>query len=497
MPASESYVAFDLGAESGRAMLGTLTGDRLEVQEVHRFANIPVRVISGLHWDVLRLWEELKNGLVRAKAFGGGELAGIGLDTWGVDFCLLDHQGALLGLPYHYRDQRTEGIIDELRRQISEWELYARTGLPFSPVNTLCQLAAMRKAGSPALDVAQDLLMISGLFTFWLSGERAIEATIAGTTQFYDLKAHDWAYTLLENLHLPSRLLRPVTPTATVLGRLLPAVAEEVGLEQVPIIATACHDSAAAASVVPTQEERPTFISSGTWSVVGTELGQPLLTPEALACHFFNEVGACERIIFVQNSMGLWPLQECRREWLRQGRDWSYAELTQMAAQARPFAAIINPDDSAFFHPGEMTARIADYCQSTGQELPATPGSLVRSLLEGLALRYRQGIEDLERLTGRPTKTIHILGGGSRNALLCQFTADAAGKPVLAGPAEATATATILLQALARKRFASLVEVREVVARSSALLYYDPHPSDAWDEAYVRFRRLAGLGTDQ
>lgn len=473
-------------------MLGTLSGGRLELQEVHRFANNPVRVISGLHWDVLRLWEELKEGLIRAKALSTAELAGIGLDTWGVDFCLLDHQGALLGLPYHYRDERTEGIIEELRHQVSEWELYARTGLPFSPVNTLCQLAAMRKRGSPALDAAQDLLMISGLFTFWLSGERAIEATIAGTTQFYDLTTRDWAYPLLEHLGLPSRFLRPVTSTATVLGRLLPDVAEEVSLGQAPIIATACHDSAAAASVVPTQEEQATFISSGTWSVVGTELKQPLLTPEALACHFFNEVGACERIIFVQNSMGLWPLQECRREWLRQGHDWSYADLTQMAVQTRPFAAIINPDDPSFFHLGEMTAKIADYCQRTGQELPATPGSLVRSLLEGLALRYRQGIEDLERLTGQPTKTIHILGGGSRNALLCQFTADATGQPVLAGPAEATATATVLLQALARRRLSSLAEVREIVAKSFDLFLYEPKPSEAWEEAYATFRRLAG-----
>ena len=492
MPASGQYIAFDLGAESGRAMLGTLADDHLELQEVHRFANNPVRVISGLHWDVLRLWEELKEGLTRAKALGSGGLAGIGLDTWGVDFCLLDRQGALLGLPYHYRDRRTEGIIEELRCQISEWDLYAQTGLPFSAVNTLCQLAAMRKAGSPALDVAQDLLMVSGLFTFWLSGERAIEATIAGTTQFYDPTAHSWAYPLLESLHLPSRLLRPVTPTATVLGSLLPTVAEEVGLGQVPIIATACHDSAAAASIVPTQEEQATFISSGTWSVLGTELYEPLLTPEAMARHFFNEVGACGRIILVQNSTGLWPLQECRREWLHQGHDWSYADLTQMAAQARPFAAIVNPDDPGFFRPGDMAARIADYCQRTGQEIPATPGSLVRSLLESLALRYRQGIVDLERMTGRPTKTIHILGGGSRNALLCQFTADATGRPVLAGPSEATATATVLLQALARGQLFSLAEVREVAARSSALLHYDPQPSAAWDEAYATFLRLAG-----
>jgi rhamnulokinase len=269
-------------------------------------------------------------------------------------------------------------------------------------------------------------------------------------------------------------------------------VAEEVGLGQVPIIATACHDSAAAASIVPTQEEQATFVSSGTWSVLGTELYEPLLTPEAMACHFFNEVGACERIIFVQNSMGLWPLQECRREWLHQGHDWSYADLTQMAVQARPFAAIINPDDPGFFRPGDMAARIAGYCQRTGQEVPAMPGSLVRSLLEGLALRYRQGIKDLECMTGRPTKTIHILGGGSRNALLCQFTADATGRPVLAGPSEATATTTVLLQALARGRLSSLAEAREVAARSSALLRYDPQPSTAWDEAYAMFLRLAG-----
>ena len=491
MPKGEAFVAFDLGAESGRAMLGALGGGRLELQEVHRFANRPVQVPSGLHWDVLRLWEELKDGLVRAKAQWGGELAGIGLDTWGVDFCLLDRQGELLGLPYHYRDRRTEGIIEELRRQVSEWELYVQTGLPYSFVNTLCQLAAMRRAGSPALDVAQDLLMISGLFTFWLCGERAIEATIAGTTQCFDLTTNDWCRALLGKLHLPSGPLRQVVPTATVLGTLQPSVAEEVGVGKVPVIFPACHDSAAAAAVVPTQEEHATFISSGTWSVVGTELRQPLLTPEAMAAQFFNEVGACGRIIFVQNSMGLWPIQECRREWLRQGHDWSYADLTAMAAQARPFAAIVNPDDPVFFPPGDMTARVAEYCRRTHQEAPSTPGSLVRALLEGLALRYRQGIEDLERLTRWPTRTIHILGGGSRNALLCQLTADATGRPVLAGPSEATATATVLLQALARGKLSSLAEVREVSARSCELLRYDPRPSPAWDEAYASFRRLS------
>lgn len=490
MGIGEKYVAFDLGAESGRVVVGTLGEGCLGLQEMHRFPNTPVRVLDSLHWDVLGLWEEMKHGLGRVAAECSGELAGIGVDSWALDFALVDQQGALLGLPYHYRDARTEGILEELNRHISEWELYQQTGYPFLSFTTLGQLLAMRVQGSPALDVADALLLIADLFLFWLCGRQVSESTIAGHTQFHDLITRDWCVPLLEKLNVPTKLLRQIVPTTTVLGPLLPSVAEDVGLSEVPIIATACHDTAAAAAAVPSQEEHFTFISSGTWSIVGTELSEPIVTEEALSKHFMNQIGACGKLMFTRNSIGLWPVQECKREWTQKGQRWSYAELAEMATQTRPFAAIIDPDDPTFFQAGDMPTKVADFCQRTGQEMPATPGSIIRSLLESLALRYRKSIEDLERLTGRPTKMIHVVGGGSKNRLLCQFTAEATNRPVLAGPAEATATATILLQALARGRLSSLGELREVVKRSYDLVTYDPHPSGQWDEAYAAFLRL-------
>ena len=490
----EKYVAFDLGAESGRVMLGALDEGHFALQEVSRFANRPVQVLDGLHWDVLRLWQEMLDGLARTVAGHGSDLSGIGLDTWGVDYALLDHQGALLGLPYHYRDKRTEGIEEELYRHYSEWDLYSRTGMAFAPHNTLCQLLAMRRQGSPALDVAHSLLMMPALFNYWLCGRQANETTIAGTTQFHDLWAHGWSREILEKVQLPSSIPAEIVPAGTVLGPLLPAVAQEVGLGGVrggvSIIAPACHDTPAAAAVVPSQEAHATFISSGTWSVVGTELEEPLVTPEGLARQFVVETAACGRLILVHNSMGLWPVQECRREWLQEGHDWSYADLAEMAAVARPFAAIVDPDNMAFFQPGAMTAQVRDYCRQTGQDPPSDPASMTRTLLEGLALRYRRAIEDLEHLTSWPARTIHIVGGGSRNALLCQLTADATQRPVLAGPAEATSTATVLLQALARGRLSSLGEVREIVAGSCSIAPYEPQPSPAWDEAYGEFMQV-------
>jgi len=490
MDTSENYVAFDLGASGGRAVVGTFAGEHLAMEEIHRFPNGPVRVLGSLYWDVLQLWEEIKEGLRRVAAEYGRELAGIGVDTWALDFGLVDEHGELLGLPHTYRDARTEGIIDDLSRYVSEWDLYKQSGLGYIPFTTLGQLLAMWKQGSPVLDVAHALLFIPNLFLFWLCGQRTAEATIASHSQLYDATKRAWCIPLVEKVGLPTSLLPEIVPTATVLGPLLPDVAEEVGLCEVPVIATACHDTAAAAAAVPSSAEQYTFISSGTWSVLGTQLDEPILTKKAMDSQFVNEGGARNKVMFVRNSIGLWPVQECRRQWLQEGCDWSYAQLTEMAAQARAFGAVVDPDAPIFFRPGNMTANIAEFCQRTGQQAPAEPGEVIRSLLEGLALRYRKSIEDLDGVTGRPTETIHIVGGGSKNALLCQLAADATNQPVLAGPAEATAAGTILLQALARGSLTSLSELRQVVRRSYDLVTYEPHPSAGWDEAYDAFLRL-------
>jgi rhamnulokinase len=490
MPGGEKYLAFDLGAESGRAMLGTFAGDRVTLTEVHRFANGPVRLLEGLCWNPLRLWEEIQRALALAAANHGRMLSGIGLATWGADFALLDQRGALLGLPYYYRDGRTQGIVGELSLSVPEWELYTLTGLPFLPITTLCQLLAMRRQASPALDVASALLMMPSLFTFWLCGRQVAEPTIAGTSQLHSLTARDWCLPLLERLGLPAKLLPEIVPTATVLGPLLPSVASQVGLGAVPVVATASHDTAAAVAAVPSEGERFTFVSSGTWSIIGTELDEPLVTKQALTRRFLNEIGPCGRIFFAYNSAGLWPLQECRREWQRQGHAWSYTDLTEMAAQGPPLAYLVNPDDPLLARSGDMTTNVAESCRHTSQGIPMDPGSVVRSLLEGLALGYRRALDELAELTGEPTRAIHIVGGGARNYLLCQFTADATGCPVLAGPAEATALGNILLQAMAQGRLSSLAEVRQVARRSCELVSYTPHPSSRWDDAYSVFRGM-------
>ncbi len=494
MATAEKYVAFDLGAESGRVMLGSLADGHLRLEEIHRFTNNPVTVLDSLHWNVLHIWEEIKHGLGIVAARHCRDLAGIGLDTWGVDFALLDRYGALLGLPYHYRDSRTEGITGDIIHHISEWELYTRTGISLLPITTLCQLLAMSRRGSPALDAADALLMMPDLFNFWLCGEQFTESTIAGTSQLHDLAAHDWCYPVMKKLGIPSGLLREIVPPATVLGPLLSSVGKEVGLGRVPVIATACHDTAAASAVVPSKEGHPTFISSGTWSVMGRELCEPIITEDAMAKQFLNEIGISRKTMFAYNSTGLWPVQECRRERLREGHDWSYADLTQMAEKAHPFTTILNPDDEVFLRPGGMNSKMAGFCQRTGQNIPPGPGSVVRSFLEGLALRSRNTVEELERFTGQPIETICILGGGSKNRLLCQFTADATNRPVLAGPAEATASGTVLLQALALGSLSSIDEVREVIRKSCDLIEHDPRPSPAWDEAYGTFLRLSRQG---
>jgi rhamnulokinase len=486
----ERYLAFDLGAESGRAMLGTLADGRLSIEELHRFPNAPVQVRESLHWDPLHLWTEVKCGLGHAAARVGRDLAGVGVDTWGIDFGLFDRCGDMIGLPHHYRDSRTEGILEDLSRRVSSFELYSQVGIYFFPLSTLCQMLAMRRQGSPLLEIASRLLMMPDIFHYWLCGRQATEATIAGTTQFYNLSTGDWHRELLDRLGLPSNLPGEIVSTATILGCLSRSVAEEAGLDPVPVIAPACHDTPCAFSITPSQEARFTAISSGTWSVIGAELDQPLLTQHALDHQFLNEVGARGKTLLAMNSMGLWPLQECRRQWAREGHDWSYDQLTEMADRAPPFCAVIDPDSGDFLRPGDMVAKIAAFCRRTGQNAPEDAACTVRVLLEGLALRYRKAISDLDELTDRNTPLIHILGGGSRSRLLCQFAADATRRPVLAGPSEATATGNVLLQALARGSLGSMAEVREVVARSFALTLYEPHPSAAWDEAFAAFLQL-------
>ena len=473
------YLAFDLGAESGRAMLGRLYGCRLELEEVHRFPNTPVRLHDALYWDTLRLWQEIQHGISIAAGERQLDLDGIGIDTWGVDFGLLGADGLLLDNPRHYRDPRTHGVMEKLFERVPREEVFTHTGIQFLHFNTLFQLYAMKLAGSPALAAACRLLNMPDLFNYWLTGAAKSETTIASTTQFFDPRTMNWATELFERLELPCRLLGPTVAPGTLLGKMLDA-------PHAPVYATAGHDTAAAVAAVPAEEgDGWCYISSGTWSLMGVELREPAIRDECLALGFTNEVGVGGTIRLLKNIAGLWLLQECRRAWAAEGAEYSYDRLTAMAAEARPFAAILDPD--AFRDPGGMPRQIAEYCRHSGQEPPRTHAEYARVILESLALRYRQVLESLEKLTGRNIVTIHIVGGGSRNAVLNQFTADCTGRRVVAGPAEATAAGNILVQAIGAGELAHLSEVRAVVRESFAPTSFEPRPSGAWQRAYARF----------
>jgi rhamnulokinase len=484
----QRYLAFDLGAESGRAMLGTLSADRLSIEELHRFPNTPVRVFEALYWDVLRLWHEIQRGLAITGRERKLSLAGIGIDTWGVDFALLGADGELAGNPHHYRDARTRRVPEKVFAIVPREEVFAQTGIQFMQINSLYQFYALKLAGSPALACARTLLFTPDLLNYWLTGVARSELTIASTSQFCNPRTRTWAIDLLERLGLPTRILPEIVEPGTRLGPLLASVAEPAGLDAVPVYATGCHDTASAVAAVPAEGRNWCYISSGTWSLMGAELDEPIINERALAENLTNEIGAAGKIRFLKNIAGLWLLQECRRAWALDGTEYSYDELVRLAAGAKPFSAILNPD--AFLEPGGMPRKIAEHCRASGQAPPETPADFTRAILESLAFRYRQVLESLESLAGRRFDVIHIVGGGSRNALLNQFVADSTGRSVVAGPGEATAIGNVLIQAMGAGELSGLAEARELVRRSFAIETYEPKAGAEWDEAYARYRTL-------
>lgn len=487
---SKRYLAFDLGAESGRAMLGSLQGGELRLEELHRFPNTPVRVLNALHWDALRLFHEIRQGMSAAGRERRSPLEGIGIDTWGVDFALLGSDGSLCGNPRHYRDARNNGMLDRALTVVPREEIFARTGVQFMQINTLVQLYAMRTAEDPALASARTLLMIPDLFNYWLTGVARSEITIASTSQLYNPREKRWAVDLLEKLGLPASILPPLAPPGSTLGPLTASAAEGTGLSGVPVFAGASHDTASAVAAAPAEGRDWLYISSGTWSLMGAELDEPAIDAAVLEANLTNEAGAAGTVRLLRNIAGLWLLQECRRAWALEGAEFSYEELAQKAAEARPFAAILDPD--AFLEPGDMPRRIAEYCRSTGQGAPSGHGEMARSILESLALRYREVLESIERVLGRRFETIHIVGGGSRNQVLNQFVADATSRTVIAGPAEATAIGNVLVQAIGSGALAGLAEARAVVRRSFETRVVKPAPQADWDKAYRRFQSRGG-----
>src|SRR5262245_2473312 len=430
--ADKRLLAFDLGAESGRGVLGLFDGSRLRLEVVHRFPNEPVRTLETLHWDVLRLYGEMLQALRRGPA-DFGDVDSVGVDTWGVDFALLGRGGTLLGNPRHYRDPHTEGIVEEAFTRVPRLEVFRQTGIQFMRFNTLFQLLALQRDRSPLLDLAETLLFMPDLFNFFFTGIKVNEFTDASTSQMYDPTARSWAHRLLKAFGLPAQILGTIVQPGTVLGPLRPAVVNETGLQPVPVVAPASHDTGSAVAAVPAQGNSWAYISSGTWSLMGVELPGPVINDQVLRYNFTNEGGVGGTIRFLKNIGGLWLVQECRRAWERTGQNLGYEELTRLAEDARPFVSLVDPDDPSFMLPSNMPAALAQYCRQTGQPAPAEPGAIVRCALESLALRYRWVLERLEELNGRRFDVIHVVGGGSQNTPLCQLTADACDRPVLAG----------------------------------------------------------------
>ena len=485
---TRNYIAVDLGAGSGRIAVGKLQGNRLSLEEVHRFPNNPVRVAGHLHWNVLGQFEELLHGLsLSARRFG--VISSIGVNTWGVDFGLLDEHGVLIGNPYHYRDDRTRGVMERALEQVSREEIFQITGTQFMPLNTLYQLYAMHLQNSPALEMARTLLLMPDLINYWLTGERLGEFTIATTSQCCDLSSKTWAMGLLDRLGLPSHIFPPIIHPETTIALLLPCV-DDVGLQETRVVAPACHDTASAVAAIPAATENYAYISSGTWSLMGVVVPRPIVTEEALRFNFTNEGGVGGTIRLLKQIAGMWLIQECRRMWTRAGQDLSYDAMNQMATRARPFQALIDPDNPAFVHPEDMPQAIRQFCIKTGQTAPAEQDGIVRSILEGMALKYRMTLAELEQITGHHLAVIHVVGGGSQNQVLCQFTADACARPVLAGPVEATALGNVLAQALVDGACGSWSEARAILRANLPLKVYEPEATDMWDDAYPRYRQL-------
>lgn len=478
-----AYAAVDLGAESGRVVLGRLTGGRVELEEVHRFENRPVRLPDGLRWNLLALFAESLRGL--REAARRAPLKGIGVDSWGVDYALLDGDDRVLGLPFHYRDPRTEGMVGAAHGLIDRGELYAVTGIQTMPINTVFQLLADR--GTPALAAAERIAMVPDLFNLWLTGTLANESTIASTTGLLDARAGTWARGVIARLGLPAAPFAgdPVEP-GTTLG---PALEHHDGIGGVPVHVVAAHDTASAFAAAPLRGPNAAILSSGTWSLLGVELDTPRLGARASDFNLTNERGVEGTIRLLRNVMGLWLLQECRREW----GDQDYGELHRLAEAAPADVPLFDPDDDGFIAPGGMPERIAAACRAAGEEAPASQGETVRSILTSLACKYRLVLERLERMSGRGVDVVHVIGGGSQSELLCRLTADVLGRPVLAGPVEATALGNVLVQARATGELGSLAELREVAAASAAPVRHEPGADrETADAVYRRFLTVTG-----
>lgn len=492
MKQTYNFLGFDFGASSGRAMLGRFDGERIHISELHRFLNEPVELVGRFCWDVPRLFFEMKQALNKASK-QGVEIDAIGIDTWGVDFGLIDKNGRLLGVPAHYRDARTDGVMEKAFKVMPKEEIFRHTGLAFMQFNTLYQLYAMKLEGDPTLEVADKMLMMPDLLAYLLTGQIGTEYTIASTSQLIDPFTRDWDFKLIDRFGLPRRIFTPIQSSGCVRGKLLAQIARECGVGEIPVIAVASHDTASAVAAIPADDPDFAYISSGTWSLLGAEIRTPLCETGVMNANYTNEGGVDGTIRLLKNIMGLWIIQECKREWDRRTDAVSFSQIVEMAEKADAFIAFIDVDDPCFLAPNDMPARIQDYCRRTGQRVPASRGEIARVVYENLALKYRWAIERLEKdMLKKRVNVLNIVGGGSKNDMLNRFTADAIARPVIAGPDEGTAIGNLLVQAMGVGAIKDLAQLRRVVENSFPTRRFEPENPAAWDKAYAKYLETVG-----
>lgn len=490
MNGKKKILAFDFGASSGRAMLGVFDGEKIELSELHRFSNDPVCLGGTLYWDTLRLFHEIKQGLIKAKLAGGFD--SIGINTWGVDFGLLDKDGVLLESGVNYRDKRTAGMVEKAAELIPLEKLYKETGNQIMEINTAFQLLSLKENRPALLERAETMLLTPDLFNYFLTGEKKTEYSIASTTQLVNPETKDWNADVIDALGLPQKLFGEIVPSGTKIGELSDDLCEELGLPKVPVIAVCGHDTQDAVVSVPTTEKDFIFVSCGTWSLFGTESDEPIVTDKAYELNLTNEGGYGGTTDILKNIIGLWLIQESRRQWQREGKDYSFADLEKLALESEPFKCFVDPDYPTLTPPGNLPKRIQEFCEETGQYVPQTVGEIVRCIYESLSLKYRYAYEQIKELTGKDYKIINIVGGGTKDGLLCQMTANSCNTPVSAGPIEATVLGNIAVQLMSDGSIPDTKSAREIIAKSDNVKNFAPESEEvkAFEKAYGDFKKI-------
>ena len=490
MTQKKVYLAVDLGAGSGRVLAGEFDGKRIHLHELHRFENPPIKLPSGWHWNTPLQYQNILEGFEKAGTLYDKSVISVGIDTWGVDYGLFDKDARMLGLSYLYRDKRNDGMMDVAFAKVPQKEIYRTTGIQFMFFNSIFQLLSDVECKNPALDIAEDLLFTPDLLGYWLTGKKTQERSIVSTSQLYNPKKRNWDFELIETLGIPKHLFKQISDPGDLLGELTSNVVEKTGLKKVKVISVAGHDTASAIAAVPSQAATPAYLSSGTWSLMGLELPSPIITEQSYKDAFTNEIGVNNTVCFLKNICGLWLIQESKHYWLAHGEDIPYQKMTELAEEAKPFRSLINPDDPRFIEAGRMPEKIQEFCNETGQMIPETNGEIIRCIYESLALRYADVWEKLIKYTEHKPEILHIVGGGCEDKLLNQFTANAIGVKVAAGPVEATSLGNILVQMLADRQITSLSEGRKIILESLNPEIFEPKNQALWAKETKRFKRI-------